>query len=74
MAATRTTGLRRLTVDLSERAHQALTATTELTGRAEADTVNRALVVYEWVMELKSDHQPLYVEGGSGGLHQVEIL
>jgi hypothetical protein len=34
-------------VDPSGRAPQALDATTELTGRSEADTVSRALIVYE---------------------------
>ncbi|MBM9506168.1 hypothetical protein [Actinacidiphila acididurans] len=67
-------GTYRLAVDLSGRARQALDATTERTGRSEADTVSRALIVYEWVTELERDRQSLHVRTESGQSYQVEIV
>ena len=69
------TKLRRLTVNLTTRAYDALLQTAELTGRSKTDTVNRALIVNQWIEEVLSAGGTIYVEEKPGAeLQKLKIL
>ncbi|WP_405360359.1 hypothetical protein OG535_18150 [Kitasatospora sp. NBC_00085] len=69
-----TTKLHRLTVNLTEKAHQALADTAKLTGRSKTDTCNRALIVNAWVEKVIHDGGNIYVEERPGEVQKVKIL
>ncbi|MER5196439.1 hypothetical protein ACWD3J_22955 [Streptomyces sp. NPDC002755] len=68
------TKLHRLTVNLTERAHEALEITASLTRRSKTDTVNRALIVNQWLEELTHNGGSIYVEEKPGELQKIKIV
>lgn len=68
------TKLHRLTVNLTERAHEALETTARLTRRSKTDTVNRALIVNQWLEELTHNGGSIYIEEKPGELQKVKIV
>ncbi|MFC8243980.1 hypothetical protein [Streptomyces chartreusis] len=68
------TKLHRLTVNLTERAHEALETTAALTRRSKTDTVNRALIVNQWLEEVIHNKGSIYVEEKPGELQKVKII
>lgn len=68
------TRLHRLTVNLTERAHEALEVTAKLTGRTKTDTVNRALIINQWLEQVIDDDGAIYVEEKPGELQKVKII
>ncbi len=66
--------LHRLTVNLTEKAQEALDLVASQTGRSKTDTVNRALIVNAWIEQVTRDGGSIYVEEKPGELQKVKIL
>ncbi|MGW7469538.1 plasmid partition protein ParG [Streptomyces xantholiticus] len=66
--------LYRLTVNLTEASHRALESAAARAGRSKTDTVNRALVINEWVEKVIDGGGSIYVEESAGELQKVKIL
>jgi hypothetical protein len=54
-------GLRRITVNLTPRACAALDQAAKLTGDSQTDTLNRAIQIYAYVMNVTQNGGDLYV-------------
>jgi hypothetical protein len=68
------TKLHRLTVNLTEKANDALRETASLTKRSKTDTVNRALIINAWVEKVLHNNGQIYVEEKPGEVQKVQII
>lgn len=67
-----TSALEQVTVNLTQRSYQALDEAAQLTGDSRTDTINRALQVYAFVVNMTARHGDLYArEDGRG---ELELL
>lgn len=67
--------LERVTANLTSRSSRALNLATDLTGDSKTDTVNRALQVYAYLMQITSQGGAIYVrEESDGKLERLAIF
>lgn len=66
--------MERLTVNLTDRAADALRATALLTGDNKTDTVNRALSVYAYMEELRAAGGSLLVRDAAGEIRELVVF
>lgn len=64
----------KLTVNLIEKASKALRSAAEPTGDTETDTVNRALQVYDYIMQLQARGGASLVQDEDGNVAKLSIL
>jgi hypothetical protein len=68
-------GLQRVTVNLTPRSRQALDQAIKLTGDSRTDSMNRAIQVYAYIVNITENHGTLYVrDDGSDELERLRIL
>jgi hypothetical protein len=68
-------GLQRVTVNLTPRSCQALEQAIKLTRDSQTDTLNRAIQVYAYIMNITENNGTLYVrDDGSDELERLRIL
>ena len=65
--------LERVTVNLIPKASKALAETADLTGDSKTDTINRALQLYAWVMQVTSANGKIMVEQ-DGEVSVIKLL
>lgn len=71
----RQSGLQRVTVNLTPRAYEALKQAEKLTGDSRTDTINRAIHVYAYIMNITQNDGAVYVrDNGSSELERLQIL
>ena len=68
-------GLRRITINLTPRAYAALEQAAKLTGDSKTDTLNRAIQVYAYVINVTQNGGDLYVrDKGHDELERVLLV
>ncbi len=67
--------LQRVTVNLTPRSCQALDQAMKLTRDSQTDTINRAIQVYAYIVNITENRGTLYVrDDGSDDLERLRIL
>jgi hypothetical protein len=68
-------GLRRITINLTPRAWEALERAVKLTGDSKTDTINRALHVYAYIVNITKNDGDVYVrDGGHDELERLLLI
>jgi hypothetical protein len=67
--------LRRITVNLTPRAWEALEQAVKLTGDSKTDTLNRAIQVYAYLMNITQNDGAVYVrDAGHDELQRLRVV
>jgi hypothetical protein len=67
-------GLTRVTINLNRKALNALEAVSEATGYSKTDTINRALLIYEFVREIMESDGTLRIPRENGVTDRYKLL
>jgi hypothetical protein len=75
MPARLSSGLRKITVNLTPRACAALDQAVKLTGDNQTDTLNRAIQVYAYIMNITQNDGDVYVrDAGHDELERLLVV